>query len=162
MAAEEPTDATTEPTARGATEPRAGGAGDFERYALIAALTVVVLCLLLVDRLRADPAAQATPAPNSTLKVQLGGPSPPPSPPVAPPAVSPDVRAQDPPLVQPPPTPGPPPAPPRSYTVRDGDTLSEIARRELGSTARAAEIARLNGISDPSKIRAGQVLQLPR
>ena len=45
-----------------------------------------------------------------------------------------------------------------AYTVRSGDTLSGIAHR-LGVTT--AELARANGIDDPNRIRAGQVLAVP-
>ena len=44
-----------------------------------------------------------------------------------------------------------------TYVVRRGDTLSQIARR-FGTTT--AELARLNGIANPSAIYAGQVLRL--
>lgn len=57
-------------------------------------------------------------------------------------------------------TPATPPAA-RTYTVVRGDTLSKIAQRFLGSYKRYPEIARLNGIRDPNRIRAGQVLRLP-
>ena len=43
------------------------------------------------------------------------------------------------------------------YTVREGDTLTAIAQR-TGTTA--ARIAADNALSDPSRIRAGQVLRL--
>ena len=66
------------------------------------------------------------------------------------------------------PTPSPPSPPPASaspaplggstYTVRPGDTLSAIAKR-FGTTTRA--LVELNGIANPSLIRAGQVLKLP-
>lgn len=49
----------------------------------------------------------------------------------------------------------------RTYTVKRGDTLSRIAQRQLGSYKRYTEIARLNGIRDPNRIRPGQVLRLP-
>lgn len=45
-----------------------------------------------------------------------------------------------------------------SYTVRDGDTLSAIAKR-TGTSVRA--LAADNSLADPSRIRAGQVLRLP-
>ncbi|MCL5964954.1 MAG: LysM peptidoglycan-binding domain-containing protein, partial [Deinococcus sp.] len=45
-----------------------------------------------------------------------------------------------------------------SYTVQPGDTLFSIARR-YGTTL--AQLAEINGIADPSKITAGQVLRLP-
>lgn len=49
----------------------------------------------------------------------------------------------------------------RKYTVRRGDTLSGIAARVLGDHRRWTEIATLNKIRDPNKIRVGQVLALP-
>lgn len=45
-----------------------------------------------------------------------------------------------------------------TYQVRRGDTLSGIAG-EFGTTWQA--IAELNGIEDPSRLKVGQVLQLP-
>lgn len=45
-----------------------------------------------------------------------------------------------------------------SYTVRKGDTLSAIALRQKRSVS---AIAQANGIADPNKIRAGQVLVIP-
>jgi nucleoid-associated protein YgaU len=47
-----------------------------------------------------------------------------------------------------------------TYVVQQGDTLSGIAQRELGSARLADELARLNGISDPTALRVGQVLKL--
>ncbi|WP_343245975.1 LysM domain-containing protein [Streptomyces sp. SID5785] len=45
--------------------------------------------------------------------------------------------------------------------MRAGDTLSGIALSELGNASRHAEIAKLNGISNPDQIHAGQKLKLP-
>lgn len=45
-----------------------------------------------------------------------------------------------------------------AYTVRSGDTLSAIARRYRVSES---DISRLNGITDPRRLRAGQQLRLP-
>ena len=45
----------------------------------------------------------------------------------------------------------------RTYTVKKGDTLSEIAAK-FGTTYQA--IAELNGISDPNLIYPGQVLKI--
>jgi len=45
-----------------------------------------------------------------------------------------------------------------SYTVRPGDTLSAIARRYRVDES---DIRRLNGITDPRRLRAGQELRLP-
>jgi nucleoid-associated protein YgaU len=51
----------------------------------------------------------------------------------------------------------------RSYTVKKGDTLSQIAQRELGAASRWKEIFEANRgtISDADKIFPGQVLTLP-
>lgn len=50
----------------------------------------------------------------------------------------------------------------KSYTVKKGDTLSAIAKRELGNAARWPEIHRLNpDIEDPNLIHPGQTLRLP-
>lgn len=56
-------------------------------------------------------------------------------------------------------TPAPAATPrPRTYRVKPGDTLGAIAAR-FGTTVK--ELAALNGITNPSLIRVGQVLQLP-
>jgi nucleoid-associated protein YgaU len=61
---------------------------------------------------------------------------------------------------------GPAPAPPaaaKTYTVKAGDTLSSIAKTELGSPGAYMKIFELNKnvLSDPNKIQPGQVLRLP-
>lgn len=48
----------------------------------------------------------------------------------------------------------------QSYTVKKGDTLWEISKKQLGDGARFAEIAKKNNIADPNKIYPGQVLVL--
>ncbi len=48
-----------------------------------------------------------------------------------------------------------------SYTVRRGDTLSEIAQRQLGTQARWRELLALNPGLDPQRLREGQTLRLP-
>jgi nucleoid-associated protein YgaU len=55
------------------------------------------------------------------------------------------------------------PAAGRTYTVKAGDTLSEIARDQLGSAGAYMKIFELNKdqLSDPDKIKPGQVLRLP-
>lgn len=45
-----------------------------------------------------------------------------------------------------------------TYTVKQGDTLSKIAR-EFGTTVEA--LASTNGIRDKNLIKAGQVLDIP-
>jgi len=47
------------------------------------------------------------------------------------------------------------------YIVKDGETLGEIASRELGSFQMWREIATTNNITDPSKIMPGRVLRMP-
>lgn len=49
----------------------------------------------------------------------------------------------------------------RSYTVRRGDTLASIARRELGSTELASTLARANPLLDPTRLREGQTIRVP-
>jgi nucleoid-associated protein YgaU len=51
----------------------------------------------------------------------------------------------------------------KSYTVKAGDTLSAIAREHLGSAGAYMKIFELNKdqLSDPDKIKPGQVLRLP-
>lgn len=56
-------------------------------------------------------------------------------------------------------TPKPSPTPvARTYRVQSGDTLSGIAAK-FGTTTKV--LARLNGITNPSLLRVGQVLKLP-
>jgi nucleoid-associated protein YgaU len=56
-------------------------------------------------------------------------------------------------------------APPaaKTYTVKAGDTLSAIAKEHLGSAGAYMKIFELNKdqLSDPDKIKPGQVLRLP-
>jgi len=133
-----------------------GRAGDFERYALIAALTLVVLCLLLWDRGRADERRPTAPRPDRTLRVEIGGGSP-----AKTNAPAPATNTTPDPPPRPAPQQAPPAAPARTYVVKSGDTLYDIARQELGSSSRAKEIVELNAITDDSKLKIGQVLTLP-
>jgi LysM repeat protein len=50
-----------------------------------------------------------------------------------------------------------------SYTVRPGDTLSKIAKEKLGDPNAYMEIFNANKdqLTDPNKIKAGQVLKIP-
>ncbi len=47
-----------------------------------------------------------------------------------------------------------------TYTIKSGDALSKIARK-TGMAADWRMIMRLNGIKDPNRIRAGQILKVP-
>lgn len=51
----------------------------------------------------------------------------------------------------------------RTYTVKNGDTLGQIAQRELRTTKRMPEILALNSklIKNPNDLRIGMVLTLP-
>jgi nucleoid-associated protein YgaU len=51
----------------------------------------------------------------------------------------------------------------KTYTVKAGDTLSEIAKRELGSANKYMDIFNANRdqLSDPDTIKPGQVLKIP-
>jgi len=51
----------------------------------------------------------------------------------------------------------------RTYTVKAGDTLSKIAKEQLGDVQAYMQIFDANRdlLSDPDKIKPGQVLKLP-
>jgi LysM repeat protein len=49
----------------------------------------------------------------------------------------------------------------QTYTIKRGDTLGSISKKVLGSSKFWRKIARANNITDPSKIRIGQVLEIP-
>ncbi|MGH7243876.1 MAG: LysM peptidoglycan-binding domain-containing protein [Phycisphaerales bacterium] len=49
----------------------------------------------------------------------------------------------------------------KSYQVRPGDTLTNIARLQLGSAARSTEIASLNKMDPDDDLLAGAILKLP-
>jgi len=55
------------------------------------------------------------------------------------------------------------PAPAKTYTVKAGDTLGAIAKAHLGSAGAYMKIFELNKdqLTDPDKIKPGQVLRLP-
>ncbi|NAZ73849.1 LysM peptidoglycan-binding domain-containing protein [Kineococcus sp. T13] len=49
----------------------------------------------------------------------------------------------------------------RTYTVKAGDTLSGIAQKMYGSSARWQDIANASGVRDPRSLKVGQVLKVP-
>ena len=152
----------------------------FERYALVASLTLLILCLVWMDRRTEAEAASAAPPADHRLRIEIGGgahagfddgrrtepwsadhedPAA-----GADPQIDPDPLPRDDPPVAPTPPPRPDPEPEprdRTYVVQKGDTLTGISRTELGSTARWKELQKLNGIADPDDIRIGDVLKLP-
>nr|WP_246259729.1 LysM peptidoglycan-binding domain-containing protein [Streptomyces typhae] len=52
--------------------------------------------------------------------------------------------------------------PTSTYTVRKGDTLTSIAKAQLGDAGRWREIADLNVLKNPDAITPGQKLKLPK
>ncbi len=49
---------------------------------------------------------------------------------------------------------------PKTYTVKKGDTLWAIAKKELGDGQKYKDLAKSNNISNPNKIQIGQVIKL--
>ena len=74
-----------------------------------------------------------------------------------------DIRVKGGPSASAKPTQASPPATAKTYTVRAGDTLSAIAKEHLGSAAAYMKIFELNKdqLTDPDKIKPGQILRLP-
>lgn len=52
------------------------------------------------------------------------------------------------------------PPTPKTYKVVSGDTLWAIAKRFLGDGSKYPQLAKLNGMANPNKINAGQVIKL--
>ena len=139
---------------------------DRRRWPAIPALLLVVgLFVLAVSGFRGllpATGAVATPSPSPAPLVAAN--TPPPQPTLPPPTETPPpptAALTQPPTGTPPPTAAPTKAPKptfRTYTVKPGDTLSAIAAR-YHTTVSA--ISQLNHISDPSKLRVGQVLLIP-
>ena len=137
--------------------------------ALVAVLAVAFVAILL-SRPSGDPGALAgagasgtatagaSPAPTTAAAASPSAAvseAPPTEPPSAtePPATSPEASvAPSPASSAEPATSG------ATYRVKSGDTLSAIAAR-FGTTTRI--LVRLNGITDPSRLKIGQVLKLP-
>ncbi|KOY81271.1 LysM peptidoglycan-binding domain-containing protein [Lysinibacillus macroides] len=49
---------------------------------------------------------------------------------------------------------------PKTHTVQSGETLWAIAKKYLGDGSKYTELAKLNNISNPNIIKAGQVIKL--
>ena len=110
----------------------------------------------VVDDGSAGPSVAGSAAPTTARSAE----------PVASPAATPErtlvpseVRPSAPPAATgDPPDVDPTDAAPTSYTIKRGDTLSGVAG-EFGTTWQV--LAELNGITDPGRLRVGQVIQLP-
>jgi hypothetical protein len=48
------------------------------------------------------------------------------------------------------------------YTVKEGETLFDIAEKLLGDPYRASVLAKLNDIKDPLRLKAGDTIKVPR
>ena len=67
-------------------------------------------------------------------------------------------RAPEPPRSEPP----APRAPSRTFhVIASGETLQDVSQAHFGTTRRWQEIARLNNISNPDRVRVGQKLRMP-
>lgn len=116
----------------------------------------------------AKATGKAAPPPPAPARAR-GKPAPPASAGRTPAKASAPAKATRPPRtpVKPKPTPAPKPpaggAPPgaKTYTVKEGDSLWVVARSQLGDARRVNEIARLNGLKPPYKVKAGTKLKLP-
>jgi len=130
---------------------------------LVAPASVVIVGAALGAFLLArGPGAPGPASDNSAAGSTVGSSTRPASTPSSPPVTAAPSDASAP---TPPPSPSTPrasasPAPVggHTYTVRRGDSLSSIAA-QFGTTTRA--LVQLNGITNPSLIRVGQVLKLP-
>jgi nucleoid-associated protein YgaU len=132
------------------------------RYGLLAALTLVLASALLWDRLhppkenrlfpRDEPAA-------ADLALLVVGGRPEPLPPAPRPGARPPQEAAGGPYAAP--EEETPASEESEVVVEKGDSLGAIAQRTMGSSRKAAELARYNGMSLDSPIREGQVLRVP-
>jgi LysM domain len=73
------------------------------------------------------------------------------------PKASPPSPTPKPPSKRPPTT----PVKSKTYTVKKGDTLWDIARRFYNNPYKWTDIAKANGVNDPKKLQIGKVLRLP-
>jgi LysM repeat protein len=127
---------------------------------------VAVIAILVATRFAGGqgPTAPAAAASRSPTPIVAVGQSPTPEPSISAAPPSPAATAAPDPTSTPRPSPtgevagATATAPARTYRVRSGDTLYGIALR-FGTTVKA--IQELNGIDDPSRLRVGQVLQIP-
>jgi LysM repeat protein len=140
------------------------GAGQLVLIALLAVTFVALVATRFSGDGALGPIAGATATPTMPA-VATGAPPPTtvapttdPTPVATPDEATPSPTAEVTPTPEPAPTEPPATPEPATYRVKSGDTLSGIASR-FGTTVRI--LAELNGISDPARLRVGQVLRLP-
>jgi nucleoid-associated protein YgaU len=132
------------------------------RYGLLAALTLVLASALVWDRMNPPREnrlqERAAPAPEDTAVLVFGGTprllAPPP-----PPASLPGGPAEGGPGAGGPGADGP--VAEDVYTVEKGDTLGGIALKTMGSSRKAADLARANGFPVTAPLRVGQEIRIP-
>jgi LysM repeat protein len=136
-----------------------GAVMDRRSWPAIPALLLVATVLAVgISGMRGDGTASALSSPMPPAPIASGlavASAAPRSTPV--PTVAPTAAATVAPTIAPTIRPTTPPTYP-TYTVKSGDTLSEIASK-YGTTVGA--IADLNGITDPARLKIGQVLKIP-
>jgi nucleoid-associated protein YgaU len=131
------------------------------RYGLLAVLTLVIASALAWDRLHPPETNRLFPRDEPSREdlavVVFGGkPEPLPPPPASPGTGAPSVAGH-------PSDPAPEAADAGDgiHRVEAGDTLGQIAQRHLGSSRKAADLARFNGISVDTPLRVGQEIRIP-
>jgi LysM repeat protein len=132
--------------------------------AILALVMVAAVAAVLVARLGGPAGGVLGPSRSpsslaSASTVALASPSPSAAAsPTPPPTAAPTATPKASPSPNPSPSASPSAATGRTYTVKSGDTLSSIAAH-FGTTVKI--LSKLNGISNPSLIKPGQVLKLP-
>jgi len=134
------------------------------RYGLLAALTLILASALVWDGLHPPEGNRLSPreepAREDMAIVVVGGkpvPLPPPPPPGAsiPGVILPldgGTAAE---------AAAPTPSEEGAYTVEKGDSLGLIAQKTLGTTRKAADLARFNGMTLDAPLKVGQALKIP-
>jgi nucleoid-associated protein YgaU len=127
------------------------------RYGLLAVLTLVIASALAWDRLHPPETNRLfprdEPSRSDLAVVVLGGrPEPPPPPPAS--TAAPSATGTSPP-------PGAGEEPDGTYRVEAGDSLGQIALKTMGSSRKAGELAKFNGISVDAPLKVGQEIRIP-
>jgi hypothetical protein len=148
--------------ARGGLGTVRGRIAGREAQTALAGLMVLALVAVLFVRFGPAPTGGVAPATSSPrgsgAPVVAGSPAPARSPATGASSAAVSAVAGSLPAASPSRSPKPTAKPARTYRVKPGDTLSAIAARYHTTVA---ILQRLNNITDPRKLQAGQVLKLP-